>query len=268
MPSASPAEPPLQAPSPRPVPRSPPRPSRRRARKISYRPGRYPRTRVLREPARHLVNRFSYGITPAAGGGGPGRRRPPRLVRPPARHGVRRQRGQPLRLVAGPAPRPRRPVDPHHRRRARRLGGHVGLRQPHDDAPDDLAAPGARGDDGVLGEPLPRRRRTPTTSSSTGSTYGEVVRRHALGRFDDLLQATVLHPAMLMFLGAATSTKAHPNENLGRELLELHTVGHRQLRRGRRQELGPDPDRQPGRPLQDLGRRPTSPRTTGPGRCR
>jgi uncharacterized protein (DUF1800 family) len=51
------------------------------------------------------------------------------------------------------------------------------------------------------------------------------VRRHALGRFDDLLQATVLHPAMLMFLGAATSTKAHPNENLGRELLELHTVG-------------------------------------------
>ena len=28
-----------------------------------------------------------------------------------------------------------------------------------------------------------------------------------------------------MFLGAATSTKAHPNENLGRELLELHTVG-------------------------------------------
>ena len=30
---------------------------------------------------------------------------------------------------------------------------------------------------------------------------------------------------MLMFLGNAGSTKAHPNENLGRELLELHTVG-------------------------------------------
>ena len=38
---------------------------RPKGRKVSYRPGRYPRTRVLREPARHLLNRFSYGITPA-----------------------------------------------------------------------------------------------------------------------------------------------------------------------------------------------------------
>ena len=55
--------------------------------------------------------------------------------------------------------------------------------------------------------------------------YGEQLRAKALGRFDDLLAATVLHPAMLFYLGASTSTKAHPNENLGRELLELHTVG-------------------------------------------
>lgn len=55
--------------------------------------------------------------------------------------------------------------------------------------------------------------------------YGRVVRRHALGRFDELLQATTVHPAMLVFLDGAVSTKRAPNENLGRELLELHTVG-------------------------------------------
>ena len=32
---------------------------------------------------------------------------------------------------------------------------------------------------------------------------------------------------MLIYLDAAESTKEHPNENLGRELLELHTVGAR-----------------------------------------
>lgn len=57
------------------------------------------------------------------------------------------------------------------------------------------------------------------------TAYGDLIRAKALGRFDDLLPAVVLHPAMLFYLGASTSTKAHPNENLGRELLELHTVG-------------------------------------------
>ena len=55
--------------------------------------------------------------------------------------------------------------------------------------------------------------------------YGDTIRRHALGRFDQLLAATTTHPAMLVFLSAATSTKRAPNENLGRELLELHTLG-------------------------------------------
>jgi len=51
------------------------------------------------------------------------------------------------------------------------------------------------------------------------------IRRHALGSFDDLLVAASLHPAMLQYLNNATSTKVDPNENQGRELLELHTVG-------------------------------------------
>lgn len=57
------------------------------------------------------------------------------------------------------------------------------------------------------------------------ASYGQTIRRHALGRFDEMLQATTVHPAMLIFLDGAESTAAHPNENLGRELLELHTVG-------------------------------------------
>ncbi|MCM0620222.1 DUF1800 domain-containing protein [Nocardioides bruguierae] len=55
--------------------------------------------------------------------------------------------------------------------------------------------------------------------------YGDRVRAHALGRFEDLLRATTTHPAMLAYLNNNSSTRWHPNENLGRELLELHTVG-------------------------------------------
>lgn len=55
--------------------------------------------------------------------------------------------------------------------------------------------------------------------------YGRTVRAHALGRYADLLRACVLHPAMLVYLNQADATAAHPNENLGRELLEIHTVG-------------------------------------------
>jgi uncharacterized protein DUF1800 len=55
--------------------------------------------------------------------------------------------------------------------------------------------------------------------------FGDVIRARALGKFSDLLQAAVTHPALLIALDNVSSTKASPNENLGRELLELHTVG-------------------------------------------
>jgi uncharacterized protein (DUF1800 family) len=55
--------------------------------------------------------------------------------------------------------------------------------------------------------------------------FKEAIKEHALGSFTDLLKAAVLHPAMLCYLDNAKSTKVAPNENLGRELLELHTVG-------------------------------------------
>lgn len=55
--------------------------------------------------------------------------------------------------------------------------------------------------------------------------YDAVIRKHALGRFDQLLQAAITHPAMACYLDNASSTRDTLNENLGREVLELHTVG-------------------------------------------
>jgi uncharacterized protein (DUF1800 family) len=40
-----------------------------------------------------------------------------------------------------------------------------------------------------------------------------------------MLKASMKHPAMLTYLDNRSSTKAHPNENYARELMELHTVG-------------------------------------------
>jgi uncharacterized protein (DUF1800 family) len=55
--------------------------------------------------------------------------------------------------------------------------------------------------------------------------YDATIREHALGTFEELLVAAALHPAMLMFLDNWKSVRNAPNENQGRELLELHTVG-------------------------------------------
>ena len=56
-------------------------------------------------------------------------------------------------------------------------------------------------------------------------SYDDTIRAHALGTFEDLLVACSLHPAMLLYLDNWTSVRNAPNENQGRELLELHTVG-------------------------------------------
>ncbi len=56
-------------------------------------------------------------------------------------------------------------------------------------------------------------------------SYDQMIRRYALTSFEDLLQHAIVHPAMGLFLDNAVSSKYEPNENLGRELLELHTVG-------------------------------------------
>jgi uncharacterized protein (DUF1800 family) len=65
----------------------------------------------------------------------------------------------------------------------------------------------------------------------------DVIRPHVLGKFEDLLKATAKSPAMLFYLdnwqsvgpnapqGRGKKSARGLNENYGRELLELHTLG-------------------------------------------
>jgi hypothetical protein len=53
----------------------------------------------------------------------------------------------------------------------------------------------------------------------------EVVRRHVLGRFRDLLGSSAKSPAMLLYLDNDDNSKRGPNENYARELMELHSLG-------------------------------------------
>ena len=51
------------------------------------------------------------------------------------------------------------------------------------------------------------------------------IRPHALGKFRDLVMATLMHPAMLQYLDNTQNSVGHINENYARELMELHTLG-------------------------------------------
>lgn len=68
------------------------------------------------------------------------------------------------------------------------------------------------------------------------SAYAEeAIRPYIMGRFPDMLRAAALHPMMLMFLDQVRSVGANSdlglrrkrgaNENLAREILELHSLG-------------------------------------------
>lgn len=78
----------------------------------------------------------------------------------------------------------------------------------------------------------------------TGPFEFEAIRPHVLGKFRDLVQAVERHPAMLLYLDQAQSIgpssvlgsragrsgaqrKVGLNENLAREIMELHTLGVR-----------------------------------------
>jgi uncharacterized protein (DUF1800 family) len=70
-----------------------------------------------------------------------------------------------------------------------------------------------------------------------GAYEREAIRSHALGKFSDMLAAVESHPAMLLYLDNARSIGPNSmagvfrgkglNENLAREILELHTLGVR-----------------------------------------
>ncbi|WP_454723165.1 DUF1800 domain-containing protein [Delftia acidovorans] len=84
----------------------------------------------------------------------------------------------------------------------------------------------------------------PVVLDLAGAYEAEAIRPHVLGRFEDLLLAAVRHPAMLVYLDQAQSVgpaspaaqraaRRNPdktrglNENLAREIMELHTLGVR-----------------------------------------
>ncbi|RKR87414.1 uncharacterized protein (DUF1800 family) [Micromonospora pisi] len=53
----------------------------------------------------------------------------------------------------------------------------------------------------------------------------DVIRKHALGNYADMLVAANTHPALLTYLNQSQSHKDAINENLARENLELYSVG-------------------------------------------
>src|SRR3984957_6228097 len=84
----------------------------------------------------------------------------------------------------------------------------------------------------------------PQVAALAGAFEMEAIRPHVLGRFDDMLVAVERHPAMQIFLDQTRSVgpdsmaalraeqrnpdnKRGLNENLAREIMELHTLGVR-----------------------------------------
>jgi uncharacterized protein (DUF1800 family) len=78
---------------------------------------------------------------------------------------------------------------------------------------------------------------TDTVPNLVGGYEREAIRPHVLGRYVDMLLAAEGHPAMLVYLSNAASIGPNSvaginrtrglNENLAREILELHTLGVR-----------------------------------------
>ena len=74
-----------------------------------------------------------------------------------------------------------------------------------------------------------------TTRVIVGRHEADTIRPHIAGNFRDMLRAATTHPAMLMFLNQSQSIGPNSaagkrndrglNENLAREILELHTLG-------------------------------------------
>ncbi len=62
--------------------------------------------------------------------------------------------------------------------------------------------------------------------SYTACNYeDQVIRKHAFGKFEDMLIASATHAGMLEYLDNYVSRRGAWNENYARELMELHTLG-------------------------------------------
>lgn len=188
----------------------------------AYVAGSFPATPVLPAGERHLLNRFSYGVTPA-------------LRDEVLRVGARAWFEQQLSPVADGSdaavdwwPDLHRPANELWQRAADDIRG--GWEVMNDFGRRTLlrriTTPWQVRE--VMTEFWEHHFHVPTNGDpqfTHRASYGDTIRARALGSFEELLQATITHPAMTIFLSGYDSTKTHPNENLGRELLELHTVG-------------------------------------------
>ena len=83
-----------------------------------------------------------------------------------------------------------------------------------------------------------------TSNETVGSQklmleQNELFRQIGLGSFQGLTMRVTINPAMLLYLNGLNSIKGSPNENYGREMMELFTLGHgSRLHRDRRARAG------------------------------
>ncbi|MGB7342981.1 MAG: DUF1800 domain-containing protein [Pirellulaceae bacterium] len=56
-------------------------------------------------------------------------------------------------------------------------------------------------------------------------TQNDLLRKYALGNFEELLLEISRDPAMLIYLDSVSNRKSHPNENYAREIMELFCLG-------------------------------------------
>jgi uncharacterized protein (DUF1800 family) len=115
---------------------------------------------------------------------------------------------------------------------------------PHDEKGHPLAPYDAWGDDHLwwldrmirTSRPLVERMALvwhdwfATSNDGVGSqrlmlNQNQTFREHALGSFHDLLLDVTKDPAMLLWLNGSDNSKYSPNENYGREMMELFTLG-------------------------------------------
>lgn len=191
---------------------------------VSYRPGRYRATRVPSRATLHVLERFTYGYNPSlrrqverAGGLTPwfeGQLRP------------RRDRFFTDSSEWWPA------INASHTTIVSRdKSGAQGLSQANADHQRWVMVRrvhSGRQVQEVMAEFWEHHFHVPALGGPSApwrAAFGKELYDGALGRFADLLHTSTTHPAMGTYLDNGASTKKAPNENLGRELLELHTVG-------------------------------------------
>jgi uncharacterized protein (DUF1800 family) len=80
---------------------------------------------------------------------------------------------------------------------------------------------------GTLGATEGARYMAAKASEDPGRVRGqiEMLRDHALANFKDILLEIAKDTAMLVWLDGRTNTRARPQENFGREIMELFTMG-------------------------------------------